>query len=247
MTIESHQDLLGLMHIGRIVGLALRAMEEGLRPGMTTAELDALADDVLKHYGARSAPRITYNFPGVTCISLNEEAAHGIPGERVVRPGDLVKLDVSAECQGYFADAAYTVAVPPIGPRQRRLCEGARAAFDAGLAAVRVDRPLNGIGRAADAAARRHGFRVVRELPGHGLGRALHESPRVPMVFEPEARTRLTDGLVITIEPHVAAGSARLVQDADGWTLKTRDGGWVAAYEHTVVVTKDKPILVTAL
>ncbi len=183
----------------------------------------------------------------MTCISLNDEAAHGIPGKRVVQPGDLVKLDVSAECQGYFADAALTVAVPPVGPRQRRLYEGARAAFEAALGAVRIDRPISDIGRAADRAARRHGFRVIRELPGHGLGRALHEAPQVPMVFDAGARTRLTDGLVITVEPHVAIGSARLYQEEDGWTLTTRDGGWVVAFEHTVVVTKDKPILVTAL
>lgn len=247
MTIDSPADLEGLRHIGRIVAQTLQAMKEAVRPGITTAELDQIADHIFKQNNARSAPRITYSFPGATCISVNDEAAHGIPGSRVIQPGDLVKLDASAECNGYFADAAITVAVPPMAPRQQKLYNGARAIFEAALNAVRLNQPISDIGRAADRSARRHGYRVIRELPGHGLGRSLHEDPQVPMTFDASATGRMTEGLVFTVEPHVAIGSARLLQEDDGWTLTTEDGGLVVAFEHTVVVTKGKPILITAL
>ena len=247
MTVETPEDLRGLLRIGRVVGMTLRAMQEALRPGMTTGELDAIADAELRRHHARPAPRITLNFPGVACISVNDEAAHGIPGQRVIQPGDLVKLDVSAELEGYFADAAVSVPVPPITPRQRRLCDCAKATFDAALATARAGTPINQIGRIAELTARRWGFRAIGELPGHGVGKALHEWPSVPNVFLRQARQQLSEGLVITIEPHVAAGAGRLKTDADGWTLRTRDGGWVAAHEHTLVITRDRPILVTAV
>jgi methionyl aminopeptidase len=248
MTIESADDMRGLLAAGRVVALALREVRERVRPGVSTAELDAAAMALLRRHGARSAPALTYGFPGAVCVSINQEAAHGLPGERVVRPGDLVKLDISAELGGYFADAAVTVAVPPVAKRSQRLLDAALASLEAGMRAARAGAPLNAIGRAADGAARRAGFRVVRELHAHGIGRGLHEAPRdIPQYFAPEARQRLHAGLVLTVEPHVAAGSGRLVTEPDGWTLTTRDGGYVAQFEHTVVVTEGAPLIVTAV
>jgi methionyl aminopeptidase len=247
MSIESEYDLLALLKIGRIVGRALQTMGEPVQPGMTTGELDSIGAEELAQHGARPAPLLTYGFPGVACISVNEQAAHGIPGRRVIGAGDLVKIDLSAELDGYFADAAITVAVSPVAPARRRLCDCTRAAMEAAIDAARAGRPISGIGRAAEGTARRGGFNVIRELPGHGVGRALHEPPNVPTFFTPRASQRLTEGLVITIEPHMTMGSGRIQQEADGWTLTTRDGSPVASFEHTVIVTSGPPIVVTAV
>ena len=247
MSIENEKDLQGLLAIGRIVGLTLQAMQTALRPGMTTAELDAIGAAVLAEHGARPAPRLVYNFPGVNCISLNAEAAHGIPGARVIREGDLVKIDVSAERGGYFADAAVTVAVPPVTPAAARLCAQAQAALDAALAAAQAGAALNRIGAAAEASARRGGFAIVRELTGHGVGRGLHEEPTVPNFYVRQADQPLTEGLVLAIEPHLTSGAGRLLTEANGWTLTTRDGRPVANYEHTVVITRGRPLVVTAV
>lgn len=247
MCIESAADLNGLLEIGKIVAETLRSMRERIRPGMTTKELDMLGWKVLQRHKARPAPLLTYGFPGMACISTNDEAAHGIPGERIIRPGDIVKIDVSAERDGYFADAAITVLIPPVAPLHQRLHDCAKAAFDAALAVAQANTPLNRIGLAAETTVRRQGFHIIRELPGHGVGRALHESPKyVPMFYSRRDKMRLADGLVITIEPHISAGSSKIVSDADGWTLKTQDGSMAAAYEHTIVITKDEPLIITA-
>jgi methionyl aminopeptidase len=247
MTADTPADLAGLKRIGRIVGLTLQEMQRAIQPGMTTLELDRVAADFFALHGARSAPILTYNFPGTTCISVNDQAAHGIPGERVIRPGDVVKIDVSAEAGGYFADAALTVLVPPVDPRHQRLYDCARAAFTAASQAARAGAPLNAIGKAAESVARHQRFSVISGLPGHGLGRGLHEEPSVPMVFVRREKKPLAEGMVLTIEPHVAAGRGAIVQGDDGWTLSTRDGSTVAAYEHTLVITKDAPVLTTAV
>jgi methionyl aminopeptidase len=247
MTVQTPEEMAGLRRIGRIVALTLQEMQRAVRPGLTTQALDQVGADFFALHGARSAPVLTYRFPGATCISLNDEAAHGIPGPRVIQPGDVVKIDVSAEAGGYFADAALTVLVPPVAPRNQALYDCARAAFAAAAQAARAGAPLNQIGRAAEGVARRQKYSVIAGLPGHGLGRALHEEPSVPMVFVRRAKRLLTDGLVITVEPHVAAGHGALAQGDDGWTLLTRDGSTVAAYEHTLVVTHGEPVVITAV
>ncbi len=235
------------MTIGRIVGQTLHYMRAQLRPGMTTQELDDLARHFLGQHHTRSAPMLTVNFPRTTCISINEEAAHGIPSDRRIQPGDLVKLDVSAELHGYYADAAITVAVPPVAPAPQRLCTCAEAALHAAMAAAQATQPLYQIGRAAERVAQQYGYRVVRALHGHGVGRELHEAPRnIPHFYDPAATQRLTEGVVLAIEPHIAAGNGRVLDQADGWTISTRDRSRVAAYEHTIVVTKNQPIIITA-
>ncbi|HYF65046.1 MAG TPA: type I methionyl aminopeptidase [Herpetosiphonaceae bacterium] len=247
MCIETAEDLRRLMKIGRIVGLTLQAMQERLRPGMTTKQLDMIGLGVLQRHKAKPAPFLTYGFPGVACISVNDEAAHGIPGTRVIRAGDVVKIDVSAELDGYFADAAITVPVLPVSSAYQRLCECAKAAFEAAAAVARAGTPINQLGLAAEKTTRHWGYHIIRDLPGHGIGRALHEAPNVPTFYRRQASKRLVEGLVITIEPHIAIGSGRIVTDPDGWTLRTQDGSMAAAFEHTVVITNDRPILVTAV
>lgn len=246
MTVESERDLVGLRKAGRVVALALREMRESLEPGMTTAELDAVGARVFERHGARSAPRLMKGFPGVNCISVNDEAVHGIPGEREIQPGDLVKIDVTAELDGYVADAAVTVAVPPAPPVHEELRDCAELAFERAAAVARAGRPINKIGRVVETAVRRRGFAVMSELRSHGVGRAIHEPPTIPNDYERRLSSPLREGLVITIEPIISSGSPWTVDGGDGWTIKSSDGSPVAHHEHTLVVTKGRPLVLTA-
>jgi methionyl aminopeptidase len=247
MSIESPQNLDGMTRAGRITRLTLDALEAAVRPGITTAELDAIAARVFAKHGARSAPTLVYGFPGHVLLSLNDEIVHGVPGPRVVRRGDLIKLDVTVEVDGYIADAARTVIVGRGSDTAQRLVACVRAAFRAGAAVARAGVKVNEIGRAVDAETRRHGFRVVRGLSGHGVGRTIHEEPTVPNEYDPSQVDVLTEGLVLTIEPMISAGSGEPVEDRDGWTIRTRDGSLSAHHEHTLLITQDAPILLTAL
>ncbi len=246
MTIDTNEDLEMLARIGRIVALTVQAMAEKLQPGITTGELDAIGEAYLEKHGARSAPQLIYNYPGVTCISVNEEAAHGVPGERVIQAGDLVNIDVSAELDGYFADTGASFPVPPTTPLQERLLTCTRRALQSGIGAARAGDKMNRIGRAVEVEAGRCGFSVVTELTGHGVGRHLHEDPRAVLnYYEPRDRRRMRKGMVFTIEPFLSTGAGRVVEGADGWTLSSPDGSLMAQYEHTIVVTEGSPIIVT--
>jgi methionyl aminopeptidase len=246
LSIDTEHDLEGLRRAGRLVAAVLRAVRREVRPGITTAALDRVAEKVLHATGGRSAPQVEYGFPGTILISVNDEAVHGVPGPRAVEPGDVVKLDVTVELDGYVADAATTVAVEPVSEAAHALCAGTRAALDRGLEAARAGRPISAIGAAVQAEARRRGLSVIRELTGHGVGRRIHEPPTVPNYPAVGAGAILTEGLVIAIEPVLSAGCGRIVEAADGWTLRTADGALAAHFEHTVVVTHGRPILLTA-
>ena len=245
MSIEDEEDLRGLMHIGHIVAEALRAMERATEAGATTADLDAVAAEVLRKHRARSTPRRAYDFPGYACVSVNEEAVHGVPGKRKLFEGDVVKLDVTADYGGFVADAARTVVVGRQSGLGVRLANAARTAFDEALDVARVGGETRDIGRVVDKAVKRRGFSVIRELFGHGIGRSVHEPPSVPSYDEPRCIDKLTDGLVITIEPIIAAGRPTVKNLKDGWTLATRDKSLTAHFEQTIVITKGKPIIVT--
>lgn len=247
MTIENDDQLQALLRIGRICGEALQLMLSHVRPGITTVELDAIGARFLHERGARSAPILAYNFPGWTCISLNDEAAHGIPGERAIQPGDVVNIDVSAELDGYWADNAATVIVPPANPVHERLLHTTQRALDAAIEIARAGRRLNLIGKTVEGIAHEGGYSVIRELPGHGVGRHIHEPPSVRNWYDRRDKTRLTDGMVITIEPFLSLGNGRIYTDADQWTLKAQDGAISVQLEHTVVITKRRPILATAV
>lgn len=246
MSIETHEELEALRAIGRIVGRTLREMARHVRPGISTAELDAIGAKLLSAEGARSAPPIVYKFPGAVCISVNDEIVHGVPGGRRVAAGDLVKLDLTAEKDGYMADAAVTVPVAPASEEATRLAACAERAFQRGIHEARASRRVCDIGAAVETEVKRSGFSVVRELCGHGIGRTIHEDPQVPNFWNPRQRQRLTDGLVITVEPIIAAGKGDAFLAPDGWTMKTVDHSLAAHYEHTIVITKHAPILLTA-
>jgi methionyl aminopeptidase len=246
MSIKSNLELEKLQAIGKIVRRALDAMAAAAHPGVTTAELDRIGARALEAEGAESAPPKIYGFPGAVCISVNDEAIHGIPGDRILRSGDLLKLDLVAEKEGFFADAAVTVEIGDVSPAARALVRCAESAFRASLSAACAGNRVYEIGRAVEAETRRCGFSVMRDLCGHGVGRSIHEEPSVPNYHEPRCRSRLTNGLVITIEPIIAAGSGRGELQRDRWTVRTADRSLSAHYEHTLVVTKGRPILLTA-
>ena len=246
MSIKSQAELKKLQVIGRIVRLTLEEMAAAVRPGVTTAALDSIGAAVLARHGAESSPPLVYGFPGTACISVNDEAIHGIPGKRTLAEGDLVKLDVTAQKDGFVADAAVTVRVGQVSATADALARCAETAFRQGLKAARAGNRVCEIGRAVEREVRRCGFSVIRELCGHGVGRTIHEEPCVPNHYDPRLRAKLTDGLVITIEPIIAAGGGRAELQPDKWTMRTGDRSLAAHYEHTVVVTRDAPILLTA-
>jgi len=246
MSVGSRRDLLGLVAAGRVVAEALARMRTLVRPGATTAQLDRAAADVFARHGARSAPQLAYGFPGVTCISVNDEAVHGIPGRRRIESGDLVKLDVTAELGGYMADAAVTVPVPPVADADAALCAAAAAGLAAALEQARTGATTGAVGAAVEREVERRGFRILRELAGHGIGHTIHEPPSVPNYGAPGLGERLTDGLVITLEPIVAATTRSTRRLGDGWTVATADGGRSAHVEHTIVVGPGRPLILTA-
>ena len=246
MSITSPEQFEKLRACGIIVGKALRAMAAAVHPGITTLELCKIGSAVLVEHGARSSPPMVYGFPGDVCISINDEVVHGIPGERVLRPGDLVKLDVTAEKDGYHTDSAVSVEVPPTTGQAHELARCAERAFRQALNAARPGNRTKDIGRAVEREVRRRGFRVIKELGGHGIGRTIHEPPAVPNYADFSAQHKLTEGLVITIEPIIAAGTGQVLLDQDRWTYRTVDGSLSAHYEHTLVITRGEPILLTA-
>jgi methionyl aminopeptidase len=246
MTIETQDDIVALKRIGKIVSYVLHEMLDTAEPGMTTKELDALGEQLLERHGARSAPKLSYNFPGSTCISINEEAAHGVPGDRVIRAGDVLNVDVSAELGGYFADTGGTRVVPPTNAQKTRLCHATRTALAQAMKQARAGQPINGIGAAIQRTAKTYGFKIIENLGSHRVGRALHEAPEhIPGYFDPADKRILREGMVITIEPFLSIKSRVVIKASDGWTLIGVRGNLSAQHEHTMTITKGEPMVVT--
>lgn len=246
MTIETEAQLQALRIIGRIVADCLQYMMAAAEPGMTTAELDAIGAEFLERHGARSAPVLTYKFPGATCISVEPEIAHGIPGPRRLLPGQLVNIDVSAEKDGFFADTGGSMIVPPATKPKERLLAAVKEALASAITVARAERPINGIGGAIEAVARKRGLTIIRNLGSHGVGAALHEAPEfIPGYFEERDRRKLKAGQVITIEPFLSTGATLAAEAGDGWTLFATGGELSAQFEHTMVITNDLPLIMT--
>jgi methionyl aminopeptidase len=246
MSIESAEDLAGMELAGKVTRSVLEAMKSAVRPGISTKELDELGAAVMLAFGARSAPKLVYGFPGHSCISVNDEVVHGIPGERKLVNGDLVKLDVTVEVGGYMGDACETVVVGSVNNESMRLLECASQAFWAGLSVVRPGARAFDIGREVHRTVEAAGYCVVRDLVGHGIGRTIHERPTIPNQFDRRCSDVLTKGLVFTIEPMIAIGTSRTITLNNGWTVRTRDRSRSAHYEQTVLVTQDGARLLTA-
>jgi len=246
MTIGSEEELEKLRAAGRLVARTLKIMGEALEPGITTRELDQIGRKMLETEGARSAPELTYNFPGATCISVGPDVAHGIPDDRQVQAGDLINIDVSAELDGFFGDTGASFAVPPVTKRVERLCRDGRRALWTGIRAVRPGAQLSEPGRQIEAFARKNGYSLVRNLASHGVGASLHEEPtEIPTWHEPRERRRITEGLVFTLEPFLSLGADWVEEADDGWTLRPPGGEPTVQYEHTLVATRNGPVVMT--
>jgi methionyl aminopeptidase len=246
MTVSSDDELTGLKQVGRIVADALEAMGKALEPGMTTSELDRIGRELLEAAGARPAPELAYAFPGATCISVNEEIAHGIPGARRIERGDLVNIDVSAEKNGFFADTGASFAVPPVTRAVERLCRDGRRAMWVGLRQVGAGKPVAGIGRAIETFARKNGYSLVRNLASHGVGLSLHEEPtEIATWSSPSERRIMSEGLVFTVEPFLSLGAEWAESGDDPWTLYSEPRALTVQYEHTVVATRNGPLILT--
>lgn len=248
MTIDNDNDLEALKRIGAIVANTLHAMGKALEPGMRTRELDEIGRVLLEREGAQPAPALTYNFPGATCISVFPDIAHGIPGERLLKPGDLVNIDVSAELNGYFADTGASFAIAPVVTRIDKLMRDGKRAMWSGINSVRAGSKLGDIGGAIQNFADKNGYSLIRNLASHGVGRGLHEEPTsIPTWHDPSERRRIHEGMVFTIEPFLSLGSEWAVEGGDEWTLRADTGRPTVQYEHTLVATKRGAVVLTAV
>lgn len=246
MTVGSREDIEGLKEIGRIVAATIREMKRRARPGMTTRELDEIGGQLLHGAGAQSAPKVTYNFPGYTCISVNRDVAHGIPGSKVLKAGDLVNIDVSAEKGGYYADSGHSFQLEGGNPALARLCDYTYETMMKVIASLKPGMRINEIGRMIQSEARKGGYKVIGNLCSHGIGKSLHEWPEeILPVYDKHDKRVLKEGQVITIEPFLSTGAEYVVGMPDGWTLRVPDRSYAAQHEHTVIVTKERPIIVT--
>jgi methionyl aminopeptidase len=246
MTADSINDIQRLKAIGRICAETLRRMQACVRAGMTTRELDEIGRAFLDAQGAQSAPQAMYKFPGATCISVSPVIAHGIPDEHVLREGELVHIDVSAELNGYYADTGASMIVSKRDRNLERLLEATKASLTKALRAAKAGNLLNGISRTVQNEARKRGYNIIYDLTGHGIGRKLHEEPReILNYYDPNDHRILNEGLVLAIEPFLTTGVGRVVEEKDRWSLRTSDNAIAAQFEHTIVVTKKEPIILT--
>ena len=246
MIATDDKDIKGLKAAGKVCAQAMRLMMESARPGMTTLELDQIGENFLKKEGAASAPRAMYNFPGGTCISIAPVIAHGVPGDHVIEDGELINIDVSAELNGYFGDTGASMVVGTSRPEYEKLLDATRATLEKILTVVRAGKPLNIIGKTVQQEAGKYGFNPIYDLTGHGIGRQLHDKPATVYNFDkPDDRRIMDNGLVLAIEPFLTTGRGHVVEKSDGWSLKTVDNTIAAQFEHTVIVTKGEPIILT--
>ena len=246
MVVSNDTELDKLKDIGRICAITLQKMAAVMEPGMTTAELDGVGRKLMEQAGAQSAPETCYNFPGATCISVNEEVAHGIPGARVLQRGDLVNIDVSAVKDGYFGDTGASFVLPPSTGKADRLCRDGKRALWTGLNQVRSGQPYARIGQAIGAFAAKNRYTLIQNLASHGVGRSLHEEPTELATWpDPGERRIIQDGQVFTVEPFLSLGANWAEGSDDPWTLLSEPKALTVQFEHTVVATKNGPIILT--
>lgn len=245
---KSARELEIMRAAGRIAALALEAMRDRLRAGVTTRQLDAVAEKVIAQQHAQPAFKGypgPYPYPFATTISINEQLVHGLPGPRAVREGDLVSLDCGVLYQGYYADAALSVGVGECPPEVQRLLAVTEQALWAGCAELRAGRRIGDVSAAIQAHVEGHGYCVAREYTGHGVGRAMHEEPELPNQGRPGSGRLLRPGMVLAIEPMVIAGTGETLVQPDQWTVVSADGSLAAHFEHTVAVTEGEPEVLT--
>lgn len=244
--LKNSNQISAMIEAGRITGEALLVAREHVREGISTKELDTLIRNHIEKCGAKPSFLGYCGFPGSACISVNDEVIHGIPSEkRILREGDIVKIDVGAFYKGYHGDSARTIPVGKVSDEALKLIETTRNSFFAGAEAVKIGNRIGDVGHAIQSCVEKEGFSVVRRYIGHGIGRELHEAPDVPNYGTAGRGTRLCAGMVIAIEPMVNVGTEEVYELADGWTVKTRDSSLSAHYENTVALTSDGVVITT--
>ena len=241
------EELEKMRRAGRVVGEILEILQAAVRPGVTTQELDEIAEREIRARGATPSFKGYRGFPATICTSINSEIVHGIPGNRVLKEGDLIKLDAGAIVEGFHGDSAVTVPVGEVSEEALKLIETTERSLQAGIAEAKSGNRIHDIGAAVQTTAEGAGFSVVREYVGHGIGRALHEDPPVPNYGKAGTGLKLEPGLVIAIEPMVNVGSYETRLLPDGWTVVTADGALSAHFEHTIAITDNGPEVLTAV
>lgn len=249
LEIKTPDELRVMRHAGKIVADVLERLQKEVRPGVTTLELDRIAEEMTLQRGAvpafkgyRVGPRV---YPASLCVSINEEVVHGIPSPRALREGDIVGLDFGVCCEGFYADAAVTVPVGEVSEDARHLLTATRESLEAGIRELRSGNRLGDLSHAIQSHAEGAGLSIVREFVGHGIGRRLHEEPQVPNFGEPGRGRRLREGMVLAIEPMLNLGGAGVRIKDDGWTAVTLDGSLSAHFEHSVALTESGPMVLT--
>lgn len=248
MIAKTQEDFDSFKKIGRIVAEIREAMKAATKPGVTTKQLDEIAGRMFEEAGAVSGPKGEYDFPGYTCISVNHEVAHGIPGNKVIKEGDIVNIDVSGSWNGYFADTGISFVVGEGYPEKEKLCAVAKSSFDRAMTKVKVGSRLNQIGKAVEREAYANNLTVIMNLTGHGLGKSLHEEPNhILNYYDAWDKTIMKEGMVLAVEPFISAKAEHIVESGDGWTFVTPDKSLVAQIEHSIIVTKNGPLILTSL
>lgn len=244
--LKTPEEIGRMRRAGRVVAKLLAMLAGRIAPGVATKALDEAAEELIRREGAQTAFRGYRGFPASICVSINEEVVHGIPGPRVINAGDLVSVDVGAKVDGYFADAAITVAAGEVSPEARRLMDVTKRALDRAIEVAAPPHRLSDISSVVQATVEREGFGIVRDFVGHGIGRAIHEDPPIPNYGPPDRGPKLKPGMVLAIEPMVTMGGWEVEVQADGWTAVTKDRSWAAHFEHTVAITEHGTEVLTA-
>jgi methionyl aminopeptidase len=247
MSIETTDDLSGISKAGQAVAITLKKMQEYARPGMSTKELDEYGHTVLQSFGAKSAPKKDYDFPGYTCISLNDEVCHGIPSaDRILKEGDLVNIDVSAELDGYYGDNGGSFILGEDHQNLQPLVEASKEILNIAMKHIKSSVRISDVGGIIEREAKKRGFKVIRNLCGHGTGRKLHEAPdEIPNYKDRLNKSRFRKNSVIALETFISTNTKWAYEMPDGWTYTTKNKGFVAQHEHTIIVTDGDPIVVT--
>lgn len=248
MSITTEEELLGMQQISNIVAETLRKMREYAAVGMSSKELDDFGGEVLASYGAKSAPRLTYGFPGWTCISVNNEVAHGIPSDkRIFKEGDLINIDVSAELNGYWSDNGGSFVLGEDVNNMQPLVTASKEILKKALSQIKGGVKINEIGRLIETEARKRGYKVIKNLSGHGVGRSLHEEPHdILNYYDKYNSGRFRKNTVVAVETFITTHSSYAEQQEDGWTLLGNKGGYAVQHEHTIIVTDGAPVILTS-
>ena len=245
IVIKSEDELRAMREAGRLVAKTHAVVEAAIRPGITTASLDALAEEYIRDHGGLSAFKGYNGYPSNICVSINEEVVHGIPGTRTLKEGDIVSIDIGAVVDGFYGDMARTYPVGEISTEAKHLISVTKQALARGVAAAVVNNRLSDIGHAVQSYVEAHNLSVVRDFVGHGIGRSMHEAPQIPNFGRPGRGPRLKPGMVLAIEPMVNIGGWEVIVLSDNWTVVTADESLSAHFEDTVAVTEDGPLILT--